>query len=452
MVDRTRWRRGQDGHDVVEWVAAQPWCDGKVGTWGGSALGKQQLDTAAERPPHLVCAVPLIAAMGLRYEGFYEGGVLLEAHTRALDALGFGVGAAVTANPLPDAPGWALARRLTYHPERIDVPCLFVSGWFDLFPREVIETFEDVVARGGERARTGSRLVLGPWTHTAVDLAAQGDLVFPAAEGVSTALTRRFFDHHLRGLDVGWDAEPRVRVFQPGEERWDGGPDVAALVGAPERWTLTPAGTVVRADGAGPAAPAVRPTRALRHDPSSPPPTVGGRNLPPLSAGPRDQGATARRADTLAFVAPPLERALAVRGDATLSLVLLADRPDVDVVARLCDTVPDGRTILVAETAARASLRDGRARRLLAPGEPVRVVLRFPPTAWTFPAGHRPTVLLAGGSAPRYERNPLAGAARGDPAAAGPVTVEFLLEPDAAVLTLPVLANRPGPDAAGGAR
>jgi len=68
-------RRGLDGFDVVEWTAAQSWCDGKVGTWGPSALGRIQLDTAQEAPPHLVCCVPLVAPIGQRYEDYYEGGV-----------------------------------------------------------------------------------------------------------------------------------------------------------------------------------------------------------------------------------------------------------------------------------------------------------------------------------------------------------------------------------------
>ncbi|MCC7139298.1 MAG: CocE/NonD family hydrolase [Planctomycetes bacterium] len=448
-VDRRKWRRGQDGYDVVEWAAAQPWCDGKVGTWGGSALGKQQLDTAAERPPHLVCAVPLIAFMGQRAEGYFEGGVPLEAHTRALDALGFGVGTWVEANPFPTSPAWALARRLTDRPERIDVPCLFVSGWFDLFPREVIETFEAVVARGGERARAGSKLVMGPWAHTAVDLAAQGELSFPAAEGVSTALTLRFFDHHLRGLDVGWDAEPRVRLFQTGEERWVTGESVAALAGTPVPWTLTADGGLVRADGAGPVATGGRPSRVLRDDPSVPTPTRGGRNLPPLAFGPRDQASPTGAADELAFGSAPLAAPWAARGDVTLSLVLLCDRPDADVVARLCDGFPDGRSMLVAETAVRASLRDGRTRRLLAPGEPVRVTLRFPPTAWTWPAGHRIVLRLSGSSAPRYERNPHTGAARWDGTKAVPATIEVLLGPDAASLRLPGGGEVPSPGAGG---
>lgn len=439
------WRRGQDGYDVVEWAAAQPWCNGRVGLWGASALGKQQLDTAAEQPPHLVCAVPLIASMGTRYTSFYEGGVLLEAHTRTLDALGFGVGARVRESPLPGAPAWAWAERLTVRPEAIDVPCLFVSGWWDNAPQEVLRTFEDVVARGGPRARAGSLLMLGPWTHTAVDLREQGDRTFPAAEGASTALTQRFLDAHLRGLDTGLSTVPRVSAFQAGEERWRGAARWADLVGAPEVWHLHADGRLAPA----PPAPStgLRPARTYRYDPRQPVPTLGGRNLPPLPSGPRDLRALEARSDVLRFASDPLPAPLALCGSVEAALTVSADRPDVDVALLLADAHPDGRVLLVGETIQRASLRDGRARALLRPGESVPLRLRLPPCACTLAAGHRLVLLVTSGGAPRWERNPHSGAPAWDEAGARDVTVRLALGPGEAALTLPRLGAGGAPAA-----
>ena len=50
-----------DGHDLVEWIAAQPWCDGNVGMWGVSYPGVTALSTAATAPPHLKAIVPIHA-------------------------------------------------------------------------------------------------------------------------------------------------------------------------------------------------------------------------------------------------------------------------------------------------------------------------------------------------------------------------------------------------------
>ena len=115
------------------------------------------------------------------------------------------------------------------------------------------------------------------------------------------------------------------------------------------------------------------------------------------------------------------------------------DRPDVDVSVRLCDTFPGGGVFLVGETIQRTSLRDGRASRPMKPGEPVSVVLRLPPHAWTFLPGHRATLLVTSGNWPRYERNPHTGAPAWDEATAVPVNVTVRVGPGDATLSLPLV-------------
>src|SRR5438128_2356242 len=66
---------GRDGHDVVEWVAAQTWCNGNVGTTGISYMGWTQWATAAERPSHLKCMVSTSAAGRWQQEIPYTSGV-----------------------------------------------------------------------------------------------------------------------------------------------------------------------------------------------------------------------------------------------------------------------------------------------------------------------------------------------------------------------------------------
>lgn len=68
------YNRGFDGYDTVEWIAAQPWCSGSVGTWGASALGSQQFKTIVTMPPHLKASVPQVANIADSYEETYFGG------------------------------------------------------------------------------------------------------------------------------------------------------------------------------------------------------------------------------------------------------------------------------------------------------------------------------------------------------------------------------------------
>ena len=69
-------REQQDGHDVIEWIAAQPWCDGNVGMFGVSYFAQVQQFIAALRPPHLKCLFAPWAATDMYRDRVYHGGIL----------------------------------------------------------------------------------------------------------------------------------------------------------------------------------------------------------------------------------------------------------------------------------------------------------------------------------------------------------------------------------------
>jgi hypothetical protein len=417
-VRKQGFKRGLDGYDCVEWLASQEWCNGRVGTWGGSALGKQQFDTAAEHPPHLVCCVPLIASMGQSYEAYYEGGVLLEGHVEMLDRLGYGVSAVVRAAPLPTSPAWRAAERLTYRPDAIEVPCLVITGWWDNFPAQVIRTFEDIVAKGGEKARKHSKMLIGPWDHVSVGVAEQGDLRFEAAAKESAVAAKAFFDAWLREkADNGWDKTPRVRYWTVNEAAWAAVESWSGI----KRKTATLHLDEERIVAAKPSGG----TRSYVSDPRKPSPTLGGANLPPMKHGPKAQNALDGRADVLAYSTGKLEKPMRINGAVELSVAFTANREDCAIVARLCDVHPDGKAVLLADAAARARVRDGEPKPLK-PGERAALTLRFPPTAAVLPAGHALRIYLSSTNHPRYERLPNTGADHWDEKAAVDVDVTVL--------------------------
>lgn len=416
---------GRDGFDVVEWAAAQPWCDGKVGTWGPSALGVVQFQTAAERPPHLVCAVPLVASYGYRYEDWFESGVLREHHVACLDRLGFGTGRIVRDARDPAGPVYRLAR-LAERPERIDVPVLMITGWFDHGTARQLETFAALRAQGGPRARAESRLLVGPWHHTAVDLADQGSLQFPIAAGEAGATTMAWFDRWLRGKGIGGFAADEVaRVWRVGEDTWTRASEWPVATGAERTYTL-------HADGRIDDLPALadEAVRAIYDDPDSPVPTIGGANLPlfGLLPGPRDQKPLLARKDVLVYTTDPLAEPLRIDGAPRVTFHVATDAPDTDVAVRLCHVLADGRTVLLADSIARASWDAGR-RVPLEPGEPREVTVRLPPLAVTFPRGTALRVLVSGTNSPRFERNSHTGSAAYDPKLAVAARVDFLHAP-----------------------
>ncbi|MBN8218382.1 MAG: CocE/NonD family hydrolase [Spirochaetes bacterium] len=408
-VKRGTVKQGWDGFDCVEWVAAQSWCDGKVGTWGGSALGRIQFETAKERPPHLVCCVPLIAPLDQGYGQYFEEGILLEGRLQTLDKLGFDLGALVRGHRSPESPLWKIWNRATDRPDLIEVPCLLITGWWDELPGEILRSFESIVARGGERARGHSRLLIGPWDHISIGLAKQGDLAFEAAQRASATVAKAFLDYWLRGVQNGWEQTSRVRYWQLGEEKWLEAPSWDGLKRIPVNLPLDPS------------------PKSYVCDPRHPAPTLGGANLPPLPHGPTVQSALDSRTDGLSI---PVEvgHALRVNGNPTLRFRFTADRPSCDLIARLC-WVRGGKPYLLSES--------GKRFAPIRPGEILQAVLAFPPIAVT---GERFKVYLSSASSPRYERNPNTGADHWDEAAAGAVTVTVI---GGMELSLPTLAETP---------
>ena len=418
--------RRRDGFDTVEWVAAQPFCDGNIGTWGASALGQQQFRTAEAAPPHLRCMVPIVSAFGWRYASFHPGGVLRDEYARTIDRLGFGAGGLIREHPLDDVAWRFLARAPS--PERIAVPTLMIGGWYDLHADEMPADFARLVAESAPDVRGEHRLLMGPWTHhLTTSFAAGAAGAYDAATyGVARAATAAWFARHLKR--VATPPTPRVRWAVLGTERWESG----------DAWppATTPATFFLGTDGAlADAPPPAATSVAFRHDPARPVPTVGGANLDPtLPSGPRDQRAgVLDHPGVVAFSTPPLAAPLAVRGAARARLVvsLAGDAAplDADVHVRLIDVAPDGVATLLADATRRVSLRDGFARRSpVAAGPSYDVEVVLPDLAADVVAGHRLVVALAGSNAPRYEVSPV------------PVTITLRLSRDGSRIELPVAA------------
>jgi putative CocE/NonD family hydrolase len=203
---------GPDGYDSLEWVAAQPWCDGNVGTMGGSYMGLVQWITARENPPHLKAIAPWISGSGgekpSRHNGIVNLGValawLLRMSLEQLireEKMGKDVssvrGLLEQANASPelvynylplkdvphfnypgiremwtsrildssrDTPEYFEKTRTPY--ERVKVPCLHVSGWYDFYPSGTLGHFNSMRQKGGsEFARKNQYIVMGPWLH-----------------------------------------------------------------------------------------------------------------------------------------------------------------------------------------------------------------------------------------------------------------------------------------------
>jgi putative CocE/NonD family hydrolase len=433
---------GADGYDTVEWVAAQPWCNGRVGMAGRSYTAATQWRAAIEQPPHLGAIVPVVVGSDY-YDGWlYSGGAFelgfnlfwvhlmteaksrgsLEKHYRHLP---------IGEPPLlAESPAGAFYREWLAHPTydehwralslrgrygQVKVPAYNVGGWFDIFLGGTLENFTRLRAEGAtEEARSSTRLLVGPWAHGST-YGAYPDHHFkefgPEGRIDLAQMQLEFFGRHLRGDGPAPD-EPPVRIFVMGRNRWRDEREWPLARAQSERWYLG-GGDGDRSLSLEPPGP--EPPDEYIYDPADPAPTVGGPTSLPgrflgTNAGPLDQTPVERRADVLAYSSPPLERELEVTGPLALVLYAVTSAPDTDFVGKLCDVDTDGRSRILAEGVLRARFREGLDR--CGPVEPERVYeyrIDLIATSNVFLPGHRIRLLVTSSSFPRLDRNANSG-------------------------------------------
>lgn len=452
------WLARRDGFDTVQWIAQQPWSNGKVGVIGGSQSGQTAYMIGPTQPPALESMFVRESASDLHEEWFYRGGafehgfvtgwtgvsfggdILRRALTgRELEAA-LGVLKAFTDNrasfywhlPLAEFPVFTIAPGFRFFYDWVrnpsdgpywwqqdvglrhhlfQVPVYHLGGWYDIFLAGTIRNYEGIRDHGGPQARRSQKLVIGPWVHGPknVGVTAVGALTFPGADRVQyNEIRLRWFDHWLKGLHTGVMDEPPVLIYVMGDNVWR----------AEEDWPLARARSVpfyfragrrgsIGSPNDGTLSPdppgATEPPDTFRYDPRDPIPTLGGNTLF-LPSGPQDH----RNADarSLTYTSEPLGHDLEVTGPITAVLYGLSSAVDTDWTVRLGDVYPDGRSINVADGVVRARYRDSRVTpALLEPGRIYRYEIDLWATSNVFKTGHRLRVSVHSSNFPRWDRN-----------------------------------------------
>jgi putative CocE/NonD family hydrolase len=281
----------------------------------------------------------------------------------------------------------------------VAVPALQIAGWHDTLLQPDLDRFAEMRSGAAtEEARARTRLVVGPWAHAAfangvgeLDFGVRAAGAALDLRGDLTDLHRRWFDARLKGTDMTIDDEPPVRAFVMGENRWREFDDWPPRGTATRRLHLHAVGAL-REDPPEPSEPS-----AFALDPDHPVPTHGGPILMPAGylRGPLEQSFREAHRDVLLFTSAPLASPLLVLGRVTLEAWVATATPESDLVARLCDVHPDGRSYNVVDGILR--VRSGRA------------VVDLWSTAHRFAAGHRLRLQVCASDFPRYDRCPGTG-------------------------------------------
>lgn len=403
------WGKLQDGYDTVEWLAQSPYTNGKIGTWGASALGITQLLMAPSHPHHLKCQYVLMAAASLYHHGLFPGGQLLKHQAEGWlghYARDTGVLSYVSQRPFYND-FWKQLNSLEVA-HRVEVPGIHIGGWYDTFLQGTLTSFAARQYAGGEGARGKQKLVIGPWSHFWPMSLHFGDFQYPqaAANPPYDISPKRWFDFYLKDIANGIDDLPPVIYYVMGP--FDGSPSSGNVWRTADKWPVAAKETAfyLSPDRHLQTALPAEGEAAYTYDPNHVIPTIGGRNLF-LESGPKDQRSIEAREDILVFTSEPLQKDVEVTGPLSAILHFSCDQPDTDLVLRLCDVYPDGRSILISE----AGLRLGVTcyEKGVPCKEKINKIRELKIDLWAtsmvFAKGHAIRLSVSSSSYPRYEKN-----------------------------------------------
>jgi putative CocE/NonD family hydrolase len=447
-----------DGYDTIEWAAALPYSDGRVGMFGSSYVGATQMLAAIAHPPHLAGICPADTASNYHDGWIYQNGAFeqwlseswttilaQDTATRYLRNLSNAVEGS-SKLPLSKYPLFSLgnvpdASHLTtkfapyfmdwlahpnfdnywrewsiedHYPD-IQVPALTISAWYDIFQGGALRNYLGMKTHSGnEFARRNQRLIVAIGGHAGSGRKI-GDVDFgptAAFDDDDVTITLDWYDFLFKGAQNEFATEKPVKIFVMGVNAWrdeEAWPPIRAVN---TRYFLHSGGRANSASGDGSlseAAPIREPSDSYVYNPADPVPTTGGPlccDSIHLEPGPRDQRPVELRKDVLVYSTLPFTQGIEVTGAIRVELYAKSSAFDTDFTAKMVDVSPDGLARNLTEGIVRAKYRDSQMKpSLLNPGQVYKFEIDLLSTSNVFQAGHRLRLEISSSNFPRFDRN-----------------------------------------------
>lgn len=439
-------REQEDVYDVVEWIARQPWSDGRVALYGYSYSAITALLGAAKRPPHLKAVVvghpPTDPYRDVVWHnGLYDHGFVGQWFAGQTVAQSIGAGyqpqildraqqqfAVETRLISLDGPVYQ-ERSVLAKMKRITVPVYVFSGWHDMYSRGDLWFVDGVAAKH-------RLLYMDPSTHHGTSQAGEIGAPYDDGSGVSLSTAPpkdedvKWLDRFVKGVPNGIERTPRVRYFDLGDRSWHAARSWRSVTDRLDTRYLSaaPSGSAALSPNDGTLATAPPTGRAAYQDAYVYDPAAGisvpmGKEGPDGFAPyvPLDQRID--EAQGLTFTTEPLTAPLHLAGPSELRFWAVTEGSDMAFVGRLIDVAPDGGATLITQGWLRASFRavDERRSRPGAPylpddhltpvtiGETTKYRMDIWDTAYTLAPGHRLRLWLSSADTPTHEPLPVAG-------------------------------------------
>jgi putative CocE/NonD family hydrolase len=418
---------GPDGYDVVEWAAAQEFCDGRVGMAGASLLGISQWLAALERPPHLKVVVPDDSPNDTyRYLWYQAGAEPGPGRRRRGEVPGVESEYGIAAAHEWFDDFWAThaaTRQDIENLARSGLPALLSSGW-DSYMVDAASRAYTWMREAGAGMRV--RLVIGPWRHGGI---------FSSNPREDYALGPTVRPHTGFDIEMSWldtwladgagplESAPPVLIYVQGADEWRYEDNWPLPDERRTRLYLSGAvsGTSVSLnDGSlssalpslvsatfeyvpGKAANPVNVSAPKMQMVADAEPVALEETLPEGASRPHGRLLMDKRhyeADALTWTSSVLSQPVEVTGYATLTVWARVSRPDALFVAELMDVAPDGdgwAPVQVTRGYLRADAQFSRTGPTsLQPQDVYRFEIPLSPTAYVVPAGHRIRVVVQG--------------------------------------------------------
>lgn len=413
-----------DAYELIEWLARQPWSDGKVGQYGCSNTGDAALHAMTVNPPHLKAVFAGCFSWN-KYDAMRRGGIFAqwgtgptrtieqdmaarpidgddgkvllrqaaEQHQRGVPL--FEVWKALphrdSFSPQLQSPFWFEGSASSYLPQllRGGVPLYVVGGWRDELRDQGLIAWMNI---------PGSRILIGDWLHCMND----GFALVEEAH--------RFFDRHLKGIDTGIDRDDPVHYYVAGANAWRSAGTWPLPQTRQTTFALARDGLV---EGGRPGAP-LNGTFAVDYNV-----TCRNSGMGPMMQPCHIPG------NGLSLASQPFASAREYTGHGIADIWISAPASDANLFLYVEDVAPDGTVRVITEGRLKASLRKTAEAPWILPGIPwhrafaedaqplesgVPARLRFDimPTSWVFARGHRVQFTLAGADWRERARDPAA--------------------------------------------
>lgn len=427
---------GQDGHDFIEWAAAQPWSDGNVATQGASYGGRISWLTALTKPPHLRAMIVTVSPSDPFVEWpTSENSPMSISWYRLVDRRlmqttdwvdWMKVYEHLPLQTLDEAAGFISPRwregmthtslddywkPLCYQGRfaELDLPVLHISGWYDDEQIGTPLNYSGMSRQAAsEAARRSQRMLMGPWGHAVNSVQKLGEVDFGAHSLIDLeGHIADFLDGVIGRKDT--IPAPPVRIFVMGSNEWRDEQEWPLARTAFTDYHLRSGGNANSrfGDGTLSLAPPLpeEPSDAYTYDPARPVPFI----TEPESAqigGPDDYSAIEQRGDVLCYTSEPVTEPTEITGPVRLVLFASSTAVDTDFTAKLVDVHPTGFCQRLCDSVVRARYRNTHERaELMEPGTVYEFQIDMWNTSQVFLPGHRIRLEVSSSAFPKYDRN-----------------------------------------------